>query len=186
MLLDWNETGYLSQEAFRPLAAMIGLDVSTDERYRHAYMTFCGEYYCQPDKGIETAWLRRWISDRNGEGYISGNVLHHYLFGVWPRPARKSTSVPPLVSSHPADVMTKTIQTVSTATPSMAPLSIFPPLPPGLTQPGSSSASTTPPAQPPTIAAFPKPPPSLRVDPYELMLPRIEDTHDDEDAEYDY
>ena len=80
--------------------------------------------------------------------------------------------MPPQVSPHPVDVMTKTINTMSSTTPSTAPPLIFPPLPPGLTQPSTSSNPT--PAQPITFGVFPRPPPSLRVDPYELTLPKTE------------
>ena len=91
--------------------------------------------------------------------------------------------MPPHVSPHPADVMTKTIQTLSTSSFSTAPPPIiFPPLPPGLTQPGSSAPTT--PTRPLTLGVFPKPPPSLRIDPYELTLPRIEpEPNTDEEAE---
>ena len=129
--LDWDESGFLSQEAFRPIAGMIGLNVSSNVEYRRAYLMFCGEYGYTPDEGIEIERLRGFISDRNSEGYIPGNVLHNYLFGVYPRPAGRRTSVPPHVSPHPADVMTKTGQTRSTSSSSAAPPPIvFPPLPP--------------------------------------------------------
>ena len=179
--LDEDEIGFLSQEAFRPVAAMIGLNVSNDMEYRRSYLTFCGEYDFDPAKGIEVAWLRGWISDRNSEGYIPGNVLHNHLFGVYPRPAKRETKVPPQVSPHPADVMAKTIQNLSVSSSSTVPPPlVFPPLPPGLVQPGSSESTA--PTRPMTLAGFPKPPPSLRTDPYELMLPKESDDDEEDEA----
>ena len=181
--LDEDETGFLTQEAFRTIATMIRLNVSNDAEYRRSYLMFCGEYGFDPMRGIEVSWLRHWINNRNSEGYIPGNVLHNYLFGVYPRPAKRETKVPPQVSPHPVDVMTKTIQAILTPSSSTAPPPmVFPPPPPGLVQPGTLEPTT--PTRPMTLAGFPKPPPSLRIDPYELTLPRIEpEPNTDEEAE---
>ena len=186
--LDWDETGYLSQTAFRPLAAMLGLNVSSNESYRIAYMEFCGEYGCQPDTGISTEWLRTWLNDPNGGGYISGTILHRHLFGVWPRPiGMKKNRETPRVSKHPADVMLKktTFFMPGLTAPTAGTSSTFPPVPPCTTLPGlfsylpkAASSSTV---RPPSIAAFPKPPPSLRGDPYELLMLQQPDSDADDD-----
>ena len=153
LLLDWEETGYVSRDAFRPIAAMLGMSVTTDEQWENTYMEFCGEYHVQPDVGIEVSWLKSWINDINGEGYISGSVLHNYLFGVKPKPSR-SNRKPPTVTSHPPDVMVKPVTAVSTVSPPPTPRMVFPPVPPGLQQPSSSSSSTTPISPPPTWLHF--------------------------------
>ena len=131
-------------------------------------MVFCGEYHVQPDVGIKVSRLKSWINDINGEGYISGSVLHNYLFGVKPKPSRLNR-IPPTVTSHPPDVMVKPVTTVSTVSPPPAPRMVFPPVPPGLQQPSSSSSSATPIPPPPTLAPFPLPPLSLRTDPYPMV-----------------
>ena len=168
LTLDPEETGFLTQEAFHAIAIMIRLNVKNDAEYRNSYLMFCGEHGFDPLRGVEISWLRHYINRRDSEGYIPGNVLHNHLCGVYPRPAKRGTTVPPQVSPHPANVMTKTIQVTTTPSMTPPPPMIFPPTPPGLTMQGIGEPTTS---SPMTISGFPTPPASLRTDPYELVLP---------------
>ena len=54
LLLDWEETGYVTKEAFRPVAAMLGLATTSDEEWEDTYTEFCGDFLFKPHKGVET------------------------------------------------------------------------------------------------------------------------------------
>ena len=154
---------------------MLGLAITTDAQYAQTWMEFCGEYRADPDEGISIEWLKSWVNDQNGDGYISGAVLHNFVFGVRPRPARAGRKTPS-VTHHPVDMIAKPVAK-STASSSTTPPMIFPPLPPGLPQPISSA--TTPSLSPPVpLAPFPVPPSSLQMDPYEIEFE--EDTEPEE------
>ena len=77
----------MSKDAFRPIAAMVGMMTTTDQEWERTYTEFCGDYQFYPCKGIEVEWLRRWINTRGSEGYIPGSKLHNFLFGVKPKPS---------------------------------------------------------------------------------------------------
>ena len=109
--LDWQEAGFVSKDCFRSIAKFLGMLESTDEEWDISYIQFCGEYIFDPDRGVETAWLKEWINARGGEGYISSAKLHQYLFGVKPKTKRPNRT-PPSVSVHPPDAVCKPISTV--------------------------------------------------------------------------
>ena len=157
---------------------------SSDAEWGMSYIQFCGEYLFDPDRGVETTWLEKWINDRDGEGYISSARLHQYLFGVKPKTKRPQRT-PPSVSVHPPDTVCKPLSTVSSYTSLTPPRPTFPPIPPSV--PAPSSSSSMPISSPPTLAPFPRPPVTLRPDPY---APYLNDTVDtmmqpDSDSEPD-
>ena len=150
---------------------MLGMASTTEEQWTNSFMEFCGEYGVSPEVGVNISWFKAWINDAKGEGYLSGSVLHNYLFGVRPKPSRRDR-VPPTVSEHPADFMVKPITTTPSASSSSTLPMVFPPVPPGLIQPSTSSSSSSkaPMPKPSSMAPFPLPPVSLRsIDTYPMV-----------------